>query len=280
MQLAERVQTVAETLTPAERKLVKEIISKPRDVALGTALELARKMGVHQATAGRLARKLGFETYSDFRDAIREEFIVKTDPALRVRKTLEISRGQGILDLLIQQEVEALSRLTAYIDENRLSDAAKTISECRRIFIFARGNAETLAVLMDRRLRRMAFDTVVVSGDSRDMAEQILTMGRKDALILFAFRRQPDAYTPLMEHAKKVGARSIVISGAIGPSLSPQGDHLLAAPRAGKTDAFQTLTVPMAICNGLILSIAQSDEQRSLTQLETLGELIASFDRR
>ena len=280
MQLADRVQTVAETLTPAERKLVKEIISKPRDVALGTALELARKMGVHQATAGRLARKLGFETYSDFRDAIRDEFIVKTDPALRVRKTLEISRGQGILDLLIQQEVEALSRLTAYIDERRLSDAAKTISECRRIFIFARGNAETLAVLLDRRLRRMAFETVVVSGDSRDMAEQILTMGTQDALILFAFRRQPDAYTPLMEHAKKVGARSIVISGAVGPSLSPQGDHLLSAPRAGKTDAFQTLTVPMAICNGLILSIAQSDEKRSLTQLETLGELITSFDRR
>jgi DNA-binding MurR/RpiR family transcriptional regulator len=280
MQLAQRVQTVAETLTPAERKLVKEIISKPRDVALGTALELARKMGVHQATAGRLARKLGFETYSDFRDAIRDEFIVKTDPALRVRKTLEISRGQGILDLLIQQEVEALSRLTAYIDERRLSEAAKTISECRRIFIFARGNAETLAVLMDRRLRRMAFDTVVVSGDSRDMAEQILTMGRQDALILFAFRRQPDAYAPLMEHARKVGARSIAISGAVGPSLSPQGDHLLSAPRAGKTDAFQTLTVPMAICNGLILSIAQSDEKRSLTQLETLGELIASFDRR
>lgn len=280
MQLTERVQTVAETLTPAERKLVKEIISKPRDVALGTALELARKMGVHQATAGRLARKLGFETYSDFRDAIRDEFIVKTDPALRVRKTLEISRGQSILELLIQQEVEALSRLTAYIDGDRLNDAAKTISECRRIFIFARGNAETLAVLMDRRLRRMAFDTVVVSGDSRDMAEQILTMGSQDALILFAFRRQPDAYTPLMEQAKKVGTRSIVISGAIGPSLSPQGDHLLSAPRAGKTDAFQTLTVPMAICNGLILSIAQSDEQRSLTQLETLGELIASFDRR
>ncbi|SMF23521.1 transcriptional regulator, RpiR family [Xaviernesmea oryzae] len=280
MQLAERVQTVAETLTPAERKLVKEIISKPRDVALGTALELARKMGVHQATAGRLARKLGFETYSDFRDAIRDEFIVKTDPALRVRKTLEISRGQSILDLLIQQEVEALSRLTAYIDESRLNDAAKTISECRRIFIFARGNAETLAVLMDRRLRRMAFETVVISGDSRDIAEQILTMGRQDALILFAFRRQPDAYIPLMEHVRKVGARSIVISGAVGPSLSPQGDHLLSAPRAGKTDAFQTLTVPMAICNGLILSIAQFDEKRSLIQLETLGELIASFDRR
>ncbi|MDX0445658.1 MarR family transcriptional regulator, partial [Sinorhizobium medicae] len=64
MLIAERVQTIADTLTPAERRLVKEIIAKPRDVALGTAGELARRSGVHEATASRLARKLGFETYA------------------------------------------------------------------------------------------------------------------------------------------------------------------------------------------------------------------------
>ncbi|WKL39146.1 hypothetical protein Q1M64_06285 (plasmid) [Sinorhizobium meliloti] len=66
----------------------------------------------------------------------------------------------------------------------------------------------------------------------------------------------------------------------MGPSLSPKADHLLAAPRAGDADAFQTLTVPMAICNGLILSMAQSDEVRSLSNLEQLGELIGELEGR
>ena len=42
MSIIERVQSVAEILTPAERRLVKEVIAKPRDIALGTAGELAR----------------------------------------------------------------------------------------------------------------------------------------------------------------------------------------------------------------------------------------------
>ena len=280
MLIAERVQTIADTLTPAEHRLVKEIIAKPRDVALGTAGELARRTGVHEATASRLARKLGFETYAGFRDAIRDEFIVKTDPALRVRRTLETSRGHGMLEMLVQQEIEALTRLSSYVDEERLALAAAALGGRRRIFIFARGNAETLAVLMNRRLRRMAFETVLVTGDTRDIAEQILTMGADDALLVFAFRRQPRPYAPLIDRARKVGAVSVAVSGTVGPSLSPKADYLLAAPRAGGSDAFQTLTVPMAICNGLILSMAQSDEVRSLGNLEQLGELIGELEGR
>lgn len=212
--------------------------------------------------------------------ASRLACIVKTDPALRVRRTLETSRGHGMLEMLVQQEIEALTRLSSYVDEERLAAAAAALSDRRRIFIFARGNAETLAVLMNRRLRRMAFETVLVCGDSRDIAEQILSMGPDDALLVFAFRRQPRAYAPLIERAGKVGAVSVVVSGTVGPSLSPKADHLLAAPRAGDADAFQTLTVPMAICNGLILSMAQSDEVRSLSNLEQLGELIGELEGR
>jgi DNA-binding MurR/RpiR family transcriptional regulator len=280
MSIVERVQTVAETLTPAERLLVKEVIAQPRDVALGTAGELARRIGVHEATASRLARKLGFPSYAGFRDAIRDEFIVKTDPALRVRNTLDTARGQALIENLVQQEIAALTQLPSYVGEDRLHAAAAALAGRRKIFIFARGNAETLGVLLNRRMRRMAYDTVMLTGDSRDLAEQILTIGPEDALVAFAFRRQPRHYGPLVEQARKVGAMSVIIAGSVGPSLTPAGDHLLSAPRSSTGDAFQTLTVPMTICNALILSIAQSDEARSLRHLEALGELIGEFERR
>jgi DNA-binding MurR/RpiR family transcriptional regulator len=279
MSIIERVQSVAEILTPAERRLVKEVIAKPRDIALGTAGELARRIGVHEATASRLARKLGFESYSGFRDAIRDEFIVKTDPALRVRNTLETAREQGLIENLVSQEIAALTELSNYVGEEPLHAAAAALAGRRKIFIFARGNAETLGVLLNRRLRRMAFDTVLLTGDSRDLAEQILSIGPDDAFLAFAFRRQPRHYAPLIERARKVGAVSVVIAGSIGPSLIPAADHLLSAPRSRTSDAFQTLTVPMAICNALVLSIAQSDERRSLRQLELLGELIGEFEK-
>lgn len=278
MTIVDLVQTVADTLTPSERRLVKEVISAPREIALGTAGELAAKIGVHEATASRLARKLGFGSYAEFRDAIRDEFLVRNEPAARIRKTLDSLHGSSILQTLVAQEIDALTTLLGFVDQDKIDEAARALAGRRKIFIFARGNAETLAVLMYRRLRRMAIDVVILDGDNRDLAEKLLSMGPDDALIAFAFRRQPRQYPPLIERARSVGAWSVVISEAIGPALTPAADQLLSAPRCGPEEGFQTLTVPMAICNALILSLAQASAGRSLPQLQELGELIGEFE--
>ncbi|MBJ3783824.1 MurR/RpiR family transcriptional regulator [Devosia sediminis] len=278
MSVLERVKEVAESLTPAEQLLVKQVIASPRDIALGTASDLAQRIGVHEATASRLAKKLGYASYAGFRNAIAEEFIVRTDPATRVRNTLVQTSTAGLLSDLVAREVEALAGLERYVDDARLMAAADVLLKARRIYIFARGNAEALAVLVDRRLRRMGRDTVMLDGDGRDLAEQVLGLGAGDAIVGFAFRRQPTHYAPLMQHARNRGAATVVISGSVGPSLVPAADHLLFAPRSGSQDAFQTLTVPMAICNALVLAMAKQDPKASLENLEALGQLIDAFD--
>ncbi len=278
MSVLERVKEVAETLTPAEHLLIKQVIASPRDIALGTASGLAQRIGVHEATASRLAKKLGYPNYAGFRAAIQEEFIVRTDPATRVRNTLEQPSTAGLVTDLISREMEALAGLQRYVDDDKLIAAARALLQARRIYVFARGNAEALAVLIDRRLRRRGPDTVMRHGEGRDHAEQVLGMSAADAIVGFAFRRQPTHYAALLNHARNLGAASVVISGSVGPSLVPAADHLLFARRTGSQDAFQTLTVPMAICNALVLGMAREDPKASLQHLETLGQLIDAFD--
>ena len=58
----------------------------------------------------------------------------------------------------------------------------------------------------------------------------------------------------------------------------PAPDHLLWASR-GADDEFQTLTVPMAICNALVLTIAKRNRTRSMQALDRLGGLIEAFEK-
>jgi len=274
----ERIQSTADELTPSEQKLVRELLSRPRDAALGTASELAKRIGVHEATASRLARKLGFGSYADFRDALRQEFIVQSDPAMRVRKMLDSSAYGSILAELIAQEQEALARLPNFLAAETMDAAAAALVGARKVFVFARGNAEALSILADRRLRRMGIDAVVLAGDARDLAERLAMMERGDALLAFAFRRTPRHWRILLDHAASAGAVSVVVSDALGPALLPRGDHLLFAPRSGSEEIFQTLTVPMTIVNALVLQVARLDERRSLERLERLGQLLSTFE--
>ncbi len=278
MSIVVRMKDAADRLTPSERRMVQEIVAKPRDAALGTAADLAQSIGVHEATASRLARKLGFQSYAGFRDALREEFIARTDPAVRVRTTLEDTRGANLIAELVVQEAAALEALQEYLSIEQIEAIAGELYNARKIFVFARGNAEALAVMMERRLRRFGMSVVRLRGDGRDLAEQMVELTPEDAVLAFAFRRQPRHYGAVVELAKTRGASSIAITGAVGPTLSPAADHLVSAPRSGRREGFQSLIVPMTICNALILQLARRDEDRSLRTLEALGELIKRFE--
>ncbi|MGL4404808.1 MAG: MurR/RpiR family transcriptional regulator, partial [Notoacmeibacter sp.] len=81
--MLERIQTAADALTPSERRLVETIVGDPQQIALGTATDLARGADVHEAAVSRFVRKIGFESYSNFRSAMQSEFIPTQETATR-----------------------------------------------------------------------------------------------------------------------------------------------------------------------------------------------------
>lgn len=278
MDFASTVQERADSLTPSERRLVSAVLSEPRAAALGSSAHLARTAGVHEATVSRLARKLGYDGYSAFRQALQAEFIPSQETATRLQRTVEGSGEGGVLGTLVAQEVAGLSTLLAHVTDERIAEVAGRLMAARRIHIFARGNAEVLALLMAKRFRRFGRDVHLLSGDARELAEQVLDLGPQDVVLIYAFRRQPRHYAPLVERAREVGATLVVIAGLSGHLLVPQPDILLCAPRSGDAQAFQTLTVPMAISNAIVIAAAAQADTSALQTLDSLGELIKRFE--
>ncbi|NUB45961.1 MurR/RpiR family transcriptional regulator [Fertoebacter nigrum] len=271
-----RIQELSGQLTPTESRLVTALVEAPRIVALGTSADFAARAGAHEASTSRFARKLGFESYGAFRDQLRREFLDTTDPAERLLETLQASGGK-LLGGLIAVETAALAAISDYLNEEMVIRAAELIDR-PRLFLFAQGNATVLAEMFARRLRRMGGQPVMLTGSARDLAEQALAIGAGDTIVLFAFRRQPRSFAPLVGVAREVGAATLAISDTLGPALNPAPDLLLTAPRGGNEGGFQSLTVPMLICNALILALGVRHGGSALSVLSRLGTLIDRFD--
>ncbi|PKA39188.1 MurR/RpiR family transcriptional regulator [Rhizobium sullae] len=278
MAITEKVQQSAGALTLAEKKLVEAILRKPKAAALSTASELAQGVEVHEATVSRLVRKLGYESYASFRSAMQAEFIPTQEPATRMENSLSRAKAGSLLSTLIAQEMSALAGVEDHVTMDVINDVASELMRARRILLFGRGNAEALSLMMLKRFRRFGCDASQLSGDPRDLAEQALGFGRGDVALIFAFRRAPRGYAPLIETLREAGARSIVISGASGALLAPPPDRLIGIPRSGEQDAFQTLTVPMTVCNAIVLAAGAQHKEKSLQMLDQLGTLIRRFE--
>lgn len=275
-EITARIQSRSALLTGSEARLIAELMRAPREIALATAAEFAGRVGVHEATTSRLARKLDFPSYGAFRDALQREYLHRSEPAHRMSTTLDTAGGNH-LGHLIRAELTALDRLSDHVADHDIARAAEALHG-RRVMIFAQGHATALGALAERRLRRMGIEARLLGGSARDLAEGALSITGADAVLAFAIRRQPRHYPPLMQTAQAAGAATLVIADTIGPALHPAPTHLLAAPRAGLPGGFQTLNIPMLLLNALILALGERSGTTAIDTLDRLGTLIARFE--
>lgn len=276
MLVTERVERCGERLTDADQAVLDVLLRDTTEAAMLSATEIAGRAGVHPATVVRLAQKLGFAGYLEFRASLRTE-VVGSDSAGRISKTLA-SAGDGVLASLVRSEVDTLSEMVRHIDQRSVDAAARSIARAERVMITAQGNSSVLADLLDRRLRRAGYRATLVLGQGRELAERLLSLGRNDMLVAFAFRRAAPDVVAALGHAHQVKATTVVIADQVARRIDVPVDHLLSAPR-GRDEAYLTLTVPMAICNALVLSLAKVDGGRSVASLDKLDKLAKSLGR-
>lgn len=276
--LQELIEQHGARLTHADRQLLSALLDDPQSAPFLSTTELADRAGVNQAAAVRLAKKLGFAGYPELRERLRADLLGHSEPARRVERRIVESEGPDLLTAMIRSEVRSLQGIAAHITQAQLDAAATTLIRARRVFLFAQGHAASLADLMDRRLRRSGFSTQLLTQQGRELAEHLLDLRAEDVLLAFAFHALPRGLRSVLAAARREGARTGLVSDLLGHALQPAPDHLLAAPR-GPEEAFQTLTVPMLVCNALILSVARLDEGRSVTSLDRLSDLIRELDQ-
>lgn len=262
-------------LTPTEMKMVGVLISNPTLAPYYSATKLAEESGVHPSTAIRFARRLGYTGYAQFREALISETIKASEPVKRMAKRLEKSDSNEILGKLVEDEILALSKIKYYVNQGQIELVAQALSAARCVYIFAQGNSIVLQDMLDRRLKRAGLQIVLLSGQCREIAEGLLSVQRTDVLLAFAFHAEPPGLAMTYKEFKNVGARTIMISDA-KHNLDPYKSSLqLIAPR-GEESEFQSLTIPMAICNAVILTLAKLDGGKTLKSLERLGTIIQS----
>jgi DNA-binding MurR/RpiR family transcriptional regulator len=277
-ELASRLSLAASKLSNIERRMIDAMLDHTQGLALLSSPQLAAHLGVHGAAPTRLAQKLGYRGYPELRGILQREMLKTQDAAVRMRRSLvAVAEGNFLADL-IASEISALQGLAASAPQAEINRAADVIFGARKVYVFAQGHAQSVAHFLTRRLNRFGMTTGALEGHGRDIAERLVGMGPEDAVVALAFRRQPSAFSPMMSHAHRVGASSILISDLAGLTMTPPAEILLAAPRGRSHSEFQTPTVPLAIVSAILLTIAARHEAETLGALERLSDLFPEFE--
>ncbi len=264
-------------LTKSEQRIASYLLSDYDAAAFLPAAELASHLGVSEATVVRFARAVGYDSFPELRRCLQEMFRAKVTPASRLqRKLADLKTGEGhVLTKIIDMELQYLTEAERSIDPLEFDRAVEIVAKGKRVFVFGLGPSRILADLVLIRLRRLGIPTHSLVESGRDLLEELLLLKPDDAVLATGFHRVTGELVAVLDHARKIGCPTVLLTDLLGPTFKDKVDIVLSA-RRGPVSNFHSLTVPMAILNAFILAIALSKPEESVASLNKLQQMRAA----
>jgi DNA-binding MurR/RpiR family transcriptional regulator len=266
-----------DTLTKSEKRIARYLLKNQDEAAFLSAAELASRLELSEATAVRFAQSMGFSGFPDMREAFQTAFRSRVTHSVRLRARLKNSRQDGdIFERLTSTEIDYLTQALRTVDRAAIYQAVNLLRERERVFVFGIGPSISLVNLLEIRLRRFGRQVIPLTTSGREILEPLLLMTGSDLLFAIGFFDVTPALQLVLNHAQACGCVSILLTDTLGSIIGNQADVVLAA-RRGPISAFHSLTVPMTIINTLLLALAQTDQERAMSNLDRLDELRQTY---
>ncbi|MBR0554306.1 MurR/RpiR family transcriptional regulator [Ciceribacter sp. L1K23] len=268
-------------LTDADTRLLDVLMQDPIRAAMENGKTVSFRAGVHPASAVRLARRLGFKGYPEFRTFLQSSLLEGggdfESPAARMAARLVRAEDGSLLASVLDSEIAALQQVRNSVSDADIRVFSQSLRDCRRILVFGRGHSAALTSLIALRLNRSGYEAVDLSSQLHQIEELLSTLTPDDVVWVLAFRRPPPLIREVLEIATKRGARTLALTDLRCARLDPAPEHQIAVSR-GEPGESQSLVVPMTVANAVILDLAAIDDGRSLQALGAFRSFRASSD--
>lgn len=237
--LSERIMERLPEMTPQLALGARFIVDHPDTMVMSSMREIAGRVGVAPATLLRLARMLGYEDWSGFREVYVEHF--RSSSPHYAEKADALSKRQGIpalVDEVTRAQVTALQHSASANTPESIDAAAKVLGRARRIFVAAFMSCRAPGLAFTYICRLFRSDVTLLGADGASLVADLADLRSDDAvlsinflpyareihLVASAVARSGAALvsiadsrvTPLSQHA-----RSILLFGADSPSFFP-----------------------------------------------------------
>jgi DNA-binding MurR/RpiR family transcriptional regulator len=273
----QRLEDYLPSLTKSQQRIASYLLASYDEAAFLPATDLAQRLDVSEATLVRFAKAVGYGGFRELRRCLQGLFRAEATPASRLQHKLgELASSHGhVLTKVLAMEVQYLTEASQSIDPADFDHAVDILLSGRRVFVYASGPSGILGDLAELRLRRLGILTIAMTESGRHLLEKLQLLQAGDAVLVAGFHHLRPEIVAVLNHARAKDCRSILLTDTLGPALRDKPDVILAA-RRGPVSTFHSLTVPMAILNTLILSVAMARPDESLAALNRLQQLRAT----
>ena len=156
-----KIRSAYSTLPAAERKVADFILQNPDRAALMVINEIAESAGVSVPSVTRLAKKLGYDGFMDFRVSLAAGSA--SLPSLKSDPVQPDDPDGVVIEKMFLSCMRSMEDTLKALDRDSLSALADKIVQARRIFLFGASSSAMVAQDFVLQLNLLGYDAVAVS---------------------------------------------------------------------------------------------------------------------
>lgn len=274
MNLAELIDSRSGRLTPAEQRLVEILFSTNLLAGLDTVARLAERAHVSGPTVLRLAAKLGFDSFPDFQDFLKQQIETRlASPLESFNRQPASGDGEALTSAAAKIFAEGIARSMDRIEVTTLNAIAGLLADGSRPVSLIGGRfTHHLAEILWGHLHQLRPRAHILRGGVVAVKEQMVDMGRRDILVVFDIRRYQDDIIEIAEVAKRRRATIIVITD---PLLSPiaRFANIVVTCNLESPSPYDSLVPGMAVLEIIVAAVIRKAEDRGRRRVAEIERL-------
>lgn len=211
------------SLTPAEQKIVRLLLTDYPTSGLGTASRLAKRAAVSDPTVVRLVAKLGFKGFAEFQAQLLAEVEERVHSPLHMMEAKRQKEPSGVAPVYLASVEKALRQSQSLTPTASYERAARLIMEAKGSVVVLGGRFSRYAAgMLTEHLYQMRPNVRNIADLSAAAFDTLADMGQKDVVVVFDYRRYQRDVTSYARQAAEHGARLILFTDKW---LSPIAEH-------------------------------------------------------
>ncbi len=259
------------------------LVEAPEQSAVRSISELANQFGINPSTLTRLAKRLGFEGFSDFQAVFRkaianDQQYFYSRQAGRLLATRSVDNAEvEVFERLARETSANVDSFLGQLDGASLQGATKLLARAHRVRIHGVRQFHALASFLTYCLGMVRSDVALLDAPRLGVAEALSQLERGDVVVVASCAPYTRSVAEVARIAAANGQTVIAITDSRSSPLVPPAEHAFFVPH---TSSFysNSMGAYVVFCEALLNLVARELGDKALNALAGRERLIAEMN--
>lgn len=271
-----KLKGVFEKLSKSQKKIALYILHHYETAPNMAAVQIAKAVGVSEATVVRFATALGFDGYPEFRKKLQEDINSKLTTLERIDISVNDDKKNysenKYARKVLKKDIKSILDTMETLQTEAFEESARAIATAKKVFITGFRTTSMLTDYLGYYLNLILPDVRVVNHSSTDFYEQLIKAGENDVVIAVSFPRYAQRTVEAARFLRERGAVIISITDNQNAPLNQFADYILLA----KTNVYSfvdSLVAPMSLINALVIAVGAQNLEHTKNTFKELESI-------